>query len=301
MLHPASMYRLFSPFWWGHLDERWVHQRASYARLTPDVARRHAAPDGPYTAVKFYFNECFPPTPENRAFARGIVRDLARQGAVVSLTTGLRLDDHDGDDIRDPGVHLLPEGLEPRENLAVQTALVAGARRLRRHLRRVLVPGAVSRRAHHRLLLERRRLFPTAPADGPVGPRHDGRGRPAERPTGNDQRPTTNHEPRTTNETSMSIRHDPRHRRSRLHRLAPGGRTGGPRVPGDGARHPGAPGPSLGALAQLREPQGPLRSGRRARPGRVRAAGPGRRRRRALRRGRGRRARACTRWTATWT
>ena len=25
MLHPSSMYRLFSPFWWGHLDERWVH------------------------------------------------------------------------------------------------------------------------------------------------------------------------------------------------------------------------------------------------------------------------------------
>ena len=87
-----------------------------------------AVPDGPYTAVKFYFNECFPPTADNRAFVRGVVRDLARQGPVVSLTTGLRLDDHDGDDIRDPGVHLLPENLNPRENLAVQTALVAGAR-----------------------------------------------------------------------------------------------------------------------------------------------------------------------------
>jgi hypothetical protein len=128
MLHPSSMYRLFSPFWWGHLDERWVHQRASYTRLSPDAARGHAVPDGPYTAVKFYFNECFPPTPDNRAFARGVVRNLARQGAVVSLTTGLRLDDHDVDDIRDPGVHLLPENLSPRDNLAVQTALVAGAR-----------------------------------------------------------------------------------------------------------------------------------------------------------------------------
>ena len=46
---------------------------------------------------------------------------------MVSLTTGLRLDDHDGDDMRDAGVQLLPENLTPRENLAVQTALVAGA------------------------------------------------------------------------------------------------------------------------------------------------------------------------------
>ena len=128
MLHPSSMYRLFSAFWWGHLDERWVHQRASYSRLTPDAAQQRVVPDGPYTAVKFYFNECFPSTPENRAFARGIVKNLALRGVVVSLTTGLRLDDHDGDDIRDPGVHLLPENLDPRENLAVQTALVAGAR-----------------------------------------------------------------------------------------------------------------------------------------------------------------------------
>ena len=127
MLHPSSMYRLFSPFWWGHLDERWVHQRASYARLAPAAVPGLVLPSGPYTAVKFYFNECFPATPDNRAFARGVVRDLARNGPVVSLTTGLRLDDHDGDDIRDAGVRLLPENLEPRENLAVQAALVAGA------------------------------------------------------------------------------------------------------------------------------------------------------------------------------
>jgi hypothetical protein len=128
MLHPSSMYRLFSPFWWGHLDENWVHQRAVYSRLKPETSGGHPLPQGPYTAVKFYFNECFPATPENRAFARGIVRDLAARGPVVSLTTNLRLDDHDGHELRDAGVQLLPEHLDPRENLAVQAAIVAGAR-----------------------------------------------------------------------------------------------------------------------------------------------------------------------------
>jgi hypothetical protein len=45
----------------------------------------------------------------------------------VSLSTGLRLDDHDGDDLQALGVQSLPRHLEPRDNLAVQTAAVAGA------------------------------------------------------------------------------------------------------------------------------------------------------------------------------
>jgi hypothetical protein len=127
MLHPSSMYRLFSPFWWGHMDESWVRQRAVYARLKPAGVAGHALPQPPYTAVKFYFNECFPSTSENRAFARRIVRGLVARGPVVSLTTNLRLDDHDGHELREAGVQLLPDHLDPRENLAVQAAIVARA------------------------------------------------------------------------------------------------------------------------------------------------------------------------------
>ena len=49
-------------------------------------------------------------------------------GPVVSLATGLRLDDHDGDDLagaRRPDA--AARTLQPRDNLAVQTAAVAGA------------------------------------------------------------------------------------------------------------------------------------------------------------------------------
>ena len=127
MLHPSSMYRLFSPFWWGHMGPEWVHERADYARLTAGPVSI-PMPAAPYTAAKFYFNECFPATDENRAFARRTVEEAAARGPVVSLATGLRLDDHHGDDMRALGVETMPHDVPPQQNLAVQAALVAGAR-----------------------------------------------------------------------------------------------------------------------------------------------------------------------------
>jgi hypothetical protein len=126
MLHPSSMYSLFNPFWWGHVDESWVHAHTAYARLDAD-ASAFTPPPGRYTAVKFYFNDCFPATDENRAFVRRTLQAFAERGPVVSLTTGFRLDDHDGDDLEALGVQGLPRHLEPRDNLAAQTAAVAGA------------------------------------------------------------------------------------------------------------------------------------------------------------------------------
>jgi hypothetical protein len=126
------MYGLFNPFWWGHVDQEWVRRFAKYERLTADVGAgkggaAFSRPDGPYTAVKFYFNECFPDTGENRAFVRGTLHTLTARGPVVSLATGLRLDDHDVDEADAIGVRTLPHDMHPRENLALQTAIVAGA------------------------------------------------------------------------------------------------------------------------------------------------------------------------------
>jgi hypothetical protein len=77
--------------------------------------------------VKFYFNDCFPPTEHNRAFVRDVLQQLAQRGPVVSLTTGLQLDDHGGVDALHGGVSQLPPHVAARENLAVQSAVVAGA------------------------------------------------------------------------------------------------------------------------------------------------------------------------------
>src|SRR6185503_7026307 len=62
MLHPSTMYGLFNPFWWGHVEEEWVHRFARYERLSADAGVECLQPDTPYTAVKFYFNDCFPDT-----------------------------------------------------------------------------------------------------------------------------------------------------------------------------------------------------------------------------------------------
>jgi hypothetical protein len=131
MLHPSTMYGLFNPFWWGHVGEEWVHRFAKYERLTSNVvagfSRPDTRPDSPYAAVKFYFNDCFPDTAENRAFVRRTLQTLRERGPVVSLATGLRLDDHDSDGAESLGVRTLPHDMHPRENLALQTTLVAGA------------------------------------------------------------------------------------------------------------------------------------------------------------------------------
>jgi len=127
MLHPSSMYALFNPFWWRHVDEAWVHAHATYARLTSPVPPGFTLPERPYTAVKFYFNDCFPATDANRAFVRRTLQELAVRGPVVSLATGLRIDDHDGDAHSLTNVRPLPADLHPRDNLGLQSAIVAGA------------------------------------------------------------------------------------------------------------------------------------------------------------------------------
>jgi hypothetical protein len=127
MLHPSTMYGLFNPFWWAHTNQAWVLRYARYHKLEAGRANLPAAMAQPYTAVKFYFNDCFPATDVNRAWVRQTLQRLVARGPVVSLTTGLQLDDHGGCDATALGVRPLPADVQPRENLAVQTAIVAGA------------------------------------------------------------------------------------------------------------------------------------------------------------------------------
>jgi len=127
LLHPSRMYELLNPFWWGHQSVDWVHAHTRYARLSPPPS--HGMPQLPdhYVAVKFYFNDCFPATADNRKFADDMLRTLAERGPVVALSTGLNLDDHGGVRVDAHGVRHLPEGIEPAQNLGVQSAVVAGA------------------------------------------------------------------------------------------------------------------------------------------------------------------------------
>jgi hypothetical protein len=127
LLHPSRMYEVLNPYWWGHQSSDWVHQHVRYARLErPDPVDVIDTP-ARYVAVKFYFNDCFPATPQNRAFVRDTLRTLAGRGPVIALSTGLNIDDHGGERIDEHGVRHLPEGIDPARNLHVQSAIVSRA------------------------------------------------------------------------------------------------------------------------------------------------------------------------------
>ena len=127
LLHPSRMYELLNPYWWGHQPSDWVHQHARYARLArPDPVGVIDTPER-YVAAKFYFNDCFPATEQNRAFVRDILRTLADRGPVIALSIGLNIDDHGGERVDEYGVRHLPEGIDPASNLHVQSAIVSRA------------------------------------------------------------------------------------------------------------------------------------------------------------------------------
>jgi hypothetical protein len=126
VLHPSVMYELMRPFWWQHLDERWIHRHVAYELLArPNRIAELELPER-YIAVKFYFNDCFPATDRNRAFARDVITRLAQRGPVVSLSAGIALDNHGACVVDADGVINIA-GAAPSRNLHVQTAVVAHA------------------------------------------------------------------------------------------------------------------------------------------------------------------------------
>ena len=127
VLHPSTMYQLFAPYWWGHQPLEWIRQYLRFAPLRPPELAVSLPPR--YTAVKFYFNDCFRNTPAHRAFVDRTIRQLAEEGPVVSLSSGVSVDDHapcDPDIAVMQGIQHL---LVPQRNLVVQSAIVAGAQR----------------------------------------------------------------------------------------------------------------------------------------------------------------------------
>ena len=127
LVHPSLMYRVLKPFWWGHLGPEWVQRHARYRALQrPPREELPRLPDS-YVAVKFYFNDCFPESEANRAFARELVAALSATMNVVSLSTGIELDDHGGCHVDAHGVLDVAGATPPSRNLHVQSTVVANA------------------------------------------------------------------------------------------------------------------------------------------------------------------------------
>jgi hypothetical protein len=129
VLHPGLMFRAFAPYWSDEAGYALIDQftRPRLLERPAETLRTPLPPD--YVAVRFYFSECFPATPENRQFARNVVSSLAERTPVVMLNPGVAVDEHTDwmPDSRDRIISI-GDGLTPERNLGVQSAVIAGAR-----------------------------------------------------------------------------------------------------------------------------------------------------------------------------
>jgi hypothetical protein len=128
VLHPAMMYAVFMPYWKQQVPRGWVEHFSEFARITAPTILGLQLPRE-YVAVRFYFSDCFPDTPENREVIPALIQSLTAETDVVLLGGGARVDDHhDFEMARSDRVYSVDHLMRPENNLAVQTAVIAGAR-----------------------------------------------------------------------------------------------------------------------------------------------------------------------------
>jgi hypothetical protein len=126
LLHPSLLYRLFHQFWLGHRPPSFLEKRTRYRRIPPPAVAVPALP-ADFVAVKFYTAASLPPTDGVRRALQSIVMNLAERTPVVMLDTGLAVDDHQDYAFAASRIHSVREALRPRDNLAVQTAIISRA------------------------------------------------------------------------------------------------------------------------------------------------------------------------------
>jgi hypothetical protein len=126
LLHPQLLYRLFRNVWQAALPIRDFLDRAVHRPwVTP--ASTAELPDE-FTAVRFYFRDSFPDTPENRELVQQVVERLAERRPVVLLNTGVVVDEHlDAEPAEGERILRPLTGVDAARNLAAQSAVVARA------------------------------------------------------------------------------------------------------------------------------------------------------------------------------
>jgi hypothetical protein len=130
LIHPQLLYRLFRNVWQGALPLRDFLDRARHRPWRrPDADRLATSLPEEFTAVRFYFRESFPDTPENRALVQDVIGRLAERRPVVLLNTDVVVDEHlDAEPPGDSRVLRPLSGVAPGRNLVAQSAVVARAR-----------------------------------------------------------------------------------------------------------------------------------------------------------------------------
>lgn len=128
VIHPLLMYRMYMPYWKETDSIRRVERFAASSSMPSSAPRPGLELPERYVAVRFYFSDCLPDTPANRACIEQIMQSLASHSDVVVLDPGFRIDDHtDWAAGTAHRVHRLDAVMTPSNNLAIQTAAIRGA------------------------------------------------------------------------------------------------------------------------------------------------------------------------------
>ena len=127
---PGLMYRLFMPFWKELATiarvEQYTRLRAR-SPLADDPVLRELPDD--YVAARFYFSDCFPDTPANRAFVSVDDRRHQPAGAGRAAQHAVRRRRSSRRSTRAAAACItVGAHMPPPRNLAVQTAVIARAR-----------------------------------------------------------------------------------------------------------------------------------------------------------------------------
>jgi len=130
LLHPMYMYRLFWAFWKSQMSLSLIESFAHFDRLPPiDASDVRAELPRDYVAVRFYFNESFPDTEENKVFVSTLLRTLMESNDIVLLNPDLHIDDHwDPQVAANRRIHTIDHLMTPRNNLEIQTKVISQAR-----------------------------------------------------------------------------------------------------------------------------------------------------------------------------
>jgi hypothetical protein len=129
LVHPRIMYAHLRFVWEGLLHHEHAATLGDYRRIVPPSGRLppEAALPERFVAVKAYFNEVLPASDVTRAFLASLVERLAGDIPVVVLANADAPDEHEEWRMAGVGVVDATQWLEPRDNLAVQTEIVAAA------------------------------------------------------------------------------------------------------------------------------------------------------------------------------
>jgi len=130
VVHPLLMYSRMRFVLEGLQPPEAAARIGDYRRLGMGDRPLPVEAPAEYAAVKLYFSDSFPDDERSRALAAAELERLAEKTDVVVLTSGQQLDEHREWVPAGPRIHDSSAWVRPEDNLAVQTALLARARRL---------------------------------------------------------------------------------------------------------------------------------------------------------------------------